>query len=311
MNILFFGSSDYSYECLKAIMTKHNVIGIITHPDKPQRNHKLEPTFLKAKMLNSNIPIYQPINIKNEYNLIKELNPDLIVSAAYGQILSEDIINIPKYKSINFHASLLPKYKGASPIRQVIIDGEEKTGITSIYMDKTIDTGNIILQKEIVIDKDETFDSLYNKFLNILPEITLDTLEEVLKFNKGIPQTLNNNSYTSKNNLKETELDWTKSCLEIDRFIRAYYSSPATFFFLGNKKIKVYKAKPIDVYHENPIGELIRIDKDFIRISCSKGYIDIYELQIPGKRIISAKDFINGNKKWLQQLMYKPDAFDF
>lgn len=308
MDILFFGSSDYSYECLKSLMDKYNIVGIITQPDKKGRKHSLEPTFLKQKMINSNIPIYQPENIKNEFELIKKINPDLILTAAYGQILPKEIIEFPKYKSVNIHASLLPKYKGASPIRQVILEGEEYTGLTSIYMDEKVDTGQIILQQKIKIDERETFSTLYNKFLKEIPEFTLKTIEAILNNRPSISQE-NICSYTNKVKSNDSIIDWNKSCIEIDRLIRAFANTPGASCTLRDRKFKIFKSEVIDIFHENKPGNLIRIDKNFIRIACGKGYIDIYELQIPGKRVIATKDFINGNKKWLNKLLEQNSTY--
>lgn len=308
MDILFFGSSDYSYECLKSLMDKYNIVGIITQPDKKGRKHSLEPTFLKQKMISSNIPIYQPENIKNEFELIKKINPDLILTAAYGQILPKEIVEFPKYKSVNIHASLLPKYKGASPIRQVILEGEEYTGLTSIYMDEKVDTGKIILQQKIKIDKRETFSTLYNKFLKEIPEFTLKTIEAILNNTPSISQE-NICSYTNKVKSNDSIIDWNKSCIEIDRLIRAFANTPGASCTLRDRKFKIFKSEVIDIFHENKPGNLIRIDKNFIRIACGKGYIDIYELQIPGKRIIATKDFINGNKKWLNKLLEQNNTY--
>ncbi len=302
MDILFFGSSDYSYECLKSLINNYNIVGIITQPDKRGSKHGLEPTFLKQKMINSDIPIYQPENIKDEFELIKKINPDLILTAAYGQILPKEIVEFPKYKSVNIHASLLPKYKGASPIRQVILEGEEYTGLTSIYMNEKVDMGEIILQQKIKIDERETFSTLYDKFLKEIPEFTLKTVNAVLNNIKSIPQE-NINSYVGKIKSNDSLIDWNKSCLEIDRLIRAFSNTPGALCTLGNKKFKIFKSEVINIFHENKPGSLIRVDKNFIRIACTKGYIDIYELQIPGKRIIQTKDFINGNKKWLNELL--------
>ena len=299
MNILFFGSSDYSYECLKPLLHKYNVVGIITQPDKPKRGKIPEPTFLKEKMKDCNIPIFTPEHIKDEYELIKRINPDLIITAAYGQILPKEIIDIPKYKSINFHASLLPKYKGASPIRQVIINGEKETGITSIFMDEKIDTGKIIYQEKITISNDETYISLYKKFLEKIPDFTLKTIDLVLNGESGKEQE-NIMSYTNKIKIEDTKINWEENCKEIERKIRAYYPTPGMYGYIYDRKFKIYKVKILDVFHEYTPGTIIRVEKDFIRIACGKGYIDIYELQIPGKKIIKAKDFINGNKKWLK-----------
>lgn len=300
MNILFFGSSDYSYACLNAVLEEHHVVGIVTQPDKLNQRKKYEETYLKQKMKGKYIPIYQPYNIKEEYELIKEINPDLILTAAYGQILSQRILDIPKYGSVNIHASYLPYYKGASPIRQVIIDGQEYTGITSIYMDEDVDTGRIIIQEKIPLAERETFGSLYKKFLDIIPEFTIKTIDSVLSGNKGTEQEYIKNSYTRKNTNNDLLIDWQNECLDIDRQIRAFSPDCGCKCFIAGKEFKIFEAKPLDIYHNNDAGLLIRVDKDFIRISCGKGYIDIYKIQIPGKKIITATDFINGNRQWLK-----------
>ncbi len=307
MRILFFGSSDYSYYCLKALPEK-DIIGIITQPDKPGRKGKSSPTYLKEKMQDSSIPIYQPKNIKTEYALIKKINPDLIITAAYGQILPKEIIEYPTHGSVNIHASLLPKYKGASPIRQVILNDEKETGLTAIFMNEKIDEGDILYQQKVTVDKEETFSTLYQKLLNIIPEFTAETLKLVESNKKGKPQE-KIYSYSGKISIKDGFIDWNKDCNEVDRIIRAFSSKPGATCTIDNKTLKIFKSKKLDIYHENMPGQIVRCEKDFFRVACKKGYIDIYELQIPGKKIISSRDFINGNKVWLKNQLNKRTEF--
>lgn len=301
MKILFFGSSDYAYVCLNTLTSIYDVIGIITQPDRPGKNHKVEPTYVKRKMAETDIPIFTPLDVNTEYDLIKSLSPDMIFTAAYGQILSKKILNIPKYGSINIHASYLPAYRGASPIRQTIIDGCKTTGITSIYMDEKVDAGKIIIQEEIKIEEDETFGSLYEKFLNILPEFTVKTVESVISGNKGIAQPKESN-YAHKNTSADTYINWQDPCVNIDRQVRAFSPVPGVHCKIGTRDFKIYEVKPIDVYHNNEPGTVVRIEKDFLRIACGKGYIDVYKIQIPGKNILNTRDFINGNKLWLNEI---------
>lgn len=298
MKILFFGSSDYSYLCLKALPEK-DIVGIITQPDKPGRKGNAAPTYLKEKMQDASIPIYQPENIKTAYALIKKINPDLIITAAYGQILPKEIVDYPAYGAVNIHASLLPKYKGASPIRQVILNNEKETGLTAIFMNEKIDEGDILYQQKVKIDEEETFSSLYQKLLDIIPEFTCKTLELIKSNEKGRPQE-KVDSYSGKITIKDGFINWDNDCDDVDRIIRAFASKPGATCIIDDKTLKIFKSKKLDIYHDYMPGQIVRCEKDFFRVACRKGYIDIYEVQIPGKKIISSRDFINGNKSWLR-----------
>lgn len=307
MRILFFGSSDYSYAAFK-VLPQEEIVAIITQPDRKGRKGKTE-TFLKEKTKSSGIPIFQPENIKESFNLIKDINPDLIITAAYGQILPKSILDYPKYGAVNIHASLLPKYKGASPIRQVILNDEKETGLTSIFMNENIDEGDILCQQSIPIVPEETYSSLYNKILETVPEFMLYTLKCIKEGQKGTKQE-KVDSYSGKITLKDGFIKWEDDCEEICRTIRAFANTPGATASIDDKTIKIYQAKPLDIYHDNIPGQIIRFEKDFFRVSCGKGYIDVYEVQLPGKKIMPAKDFINGNKQWLNNQIKNKKTFE-
>ena len=313
MNIVFFGSSKFAAPSLKAILaSKHKVVCAVTQPDKPQgRGLHFAGTVIKTIALDSGIKIYQPDNVNDAdtAGLLKELKPDLFVVIAYGQILAQKILDVPKIFSINVHASLLPKYRGAAPINWAIIKGEKKTGISIIKMSKEMDAGPIILQKETDINNFDTAITLEEK-LSVLAADSLSAVISSIEDNNYNlqPQDERSVSFAPKLKKEDGRIKWEETAQDIYNLIRGCINWPGAFTYYNDKLLKIYKARvfPYERSAGSPLpGTIADISKEGITVVTSKDKLTIEELQIEGKRRMNAQDFTAGHKICIGQIFGK------
>ena len=292
MKILFMGTPEFAKRTLQELVeNKFDVVRVITQPDKPVgRKMILTPSPVKQYALQKNIAICQPETLKDEnfYNLLKNINPDIIVVVAYGQILPKNVLEYPKYGCVNVHASLLPKYRGAAPINAAIINGEKITGITTIFMDDGIDTGDMLLKESVEIGENETFGELHDRLAQIGGKVLVETLNQI-KNNKikREKQFIDGVSYVKKIDNNMCEINWNLSAKEIHNKIRGLSPIPTAFTWLNKKKLKIFKSIILNSDDAN-------VEK--LEIKTSDGVIKILELQLESGKRMSAVDFLNGNK---------------
>ena len=296
MRVVFMGTPDFSVPALERIATEHEVVAVVTQKDKPKgRGMSVRYTPVKESALKLNIPIYQPDKVKEESFVeeLKELNPDVIVVIAFGQILSNDILTLPKYGCINVHASLLPKYRGAAPIQWAVIDGEEKSGVCTMKMDEGLDTGDIIDVDEITLDPKETGGSLFDKLSKLGGELILKTLQN-LEFGKAtfIKQDDSKSTYAKKMTKELGRIDFTKDAESIERLIRGLNPWPSAFTYLDGKVMKIWDADVVDA--GGVPGTVISEEKDSFVIATGSKALKVNELQLEGKKRMKASDFLNG-----------------
>ena len=296
MRVVFMGTPDFSVPALERIATEHEVVAVVTQKDKPKgRGMSVSYTPVKESALKLNIPIYQPDKVKEEnfVDELRKLNPDVIVVIAFGQILSNDILTLPKYGCINVHASLLPKYRGAAPIQWAVIDGEEKSGVCTMKMDEGLDTGDIIDVDEITLDPKETGGSLFDKLAKLGGELILKTLQN-LEFGKAtfIKQDDSKSTYAKKMTKELGHIDFTKDAESIERLIRGLNPWPSAFTYLDGKVMKIWDADVVDA--GGVPGTVISEDKDSFVIATGSKALKVNELQLEGKKRMKASDFLNG-----------------
>ena len=274
MKVLFMGTPDFAVPCLESIIKSenNNVIGVVTQPDKPKgRGHKLQPTPVKAKAVEYNIPVFQPETLKNRSfeDELKQLNPDIIVVVAYGQILPEYILNFPKFGCINVHASLLPKYRGAAPIQWSVINGDTTTGVTTMYMAKSLDTGDMIQKAEIQIGDEETAGELHDRLSLIGADLIVETIK---KLSEGkairVPQNDSLSSYAPMLNKETGHIDWNKNSSDIINLIRGTNPWPGAFTSYKSEIMKIYKAYKGNTNTVGKPGEIIGIKNKKIEVCC-------------------------------------------
>lgn len=299
MKIVFMGTPDYAVKTLEALITAgHEVAAVFAQPDKPVgRKHILTAPPVKVCALEHGITVYQPETLKGEEakNILEEINPDAIVVVAYGKILPEYILSIPKYGCVNGHASLLPFYRGSAPIQWSIINGEKKTGVTTQLMDKGIDTGDILEQAEVLIGEEETAEELFERLSEISAELMISTLQK-LENGEIIPQKQDETKATYAPIIKKemAELNFNKSAEEIHNAVRGFYSWPCAFFFISGKRIKVISCRVAGKTNEKA-GTVITQNGELL-IACGDGNtISLVTLQPEGSKPMSAKQFLNGN----------------
>lgn len=300
MKIVFMGTPDFAVPSLNALLiSKKDIAAVVTQPDKPSgRGKKLTPPPVKTVALNSGIRVLQPERIKDEafVNTIKEINPDVIVVAAYGKILPAKILHLPKYGCINVHASLLPKYRGAAPINWAIINGEKETGITIMQMDEGLDTGGILLQKGIEITKEDTAGTLSNKLSKIGAGLLIEGLSAIEKGGiKAIPQDNSKSSYAPMLKKEDGQIDWTKGAEDIYNMVRGMDPWPGAFTYYKGELWKVWKVRHGDTGKGRP-GEILTADKDRIDVVSKDSVISILEIQPANKKRMPVSDFLRGNK---------------
>lgn len=304
MRVVFMGTPEIAAGILKTLIaSRHEVVAVVTQPDKPNaRGNEIIFSDVKKVALEHNITVFQPEKASEEtfVESIRELNPDIIVVTAYGQILRENILNLPKYRCINVHASLLPKYRGASPIQWAVINGEKESGVTIMYMEKGLDTGDMILTRKIELAPDETAGSLYDRLMELGGPTLLDAMDMIENGTaKPVPQ--NNDEATYVTVLKKSmgELDFNNSAEYLERLIRGLIPWPGAFTFVNGKMLKLWKTVVSGVLmNEGEAGVPGRlfVRDDELFIETSEGSLQILELQIEGKKRMCTSDFLRGYK---------------
>ena len=276
---------------------------VVTQPDKVRgRNNKISFSPIKEIAVKNNIEVFQPEKIKQDYQTIIDKNPDIIITAAYGQIIPEELLFFTKYKAINVHASLLPKYRGGAPINRAIENGEKYLGITIMYMDKLMDNGDMISQRKIELKEEDNFDTM-NKKLSILGrDLLMDTLPSIINStNERIKQKEEDVTIIKLLNKEELLIDFNNDFVSVFNKIRSLDSVPGAYTFLNNKKYKLYDVR-LGKNIIDEIGKVVDI-KDYLEIACKNGTIKVYSIQEEGKKKMNIKDFFNGHKK--EDFLYK------
>ncbi|MBR3805480.1 MAG: methionyl-tRNA formyltransferase [Clostridia bacterium] len=302
MKIMFMGTPEISATCLKRLIDDgHNVTSVISREDKPRgRKMIMTPTAVKALALENNIPVYTPKTLRDDdfSALLKELSPDLIVVVAYGKILPPEVINYPRYGCINLHVSLLPKYRGAAPMQRAIMEGEEKTGVTVMYMDEGLDTGDIIAVSEFDIGPLDDFEVIHDRSAEIGSALLSKTIYDIAAGNiKRIKQDDTLATYASKVEKEDCKLNLTLSAKKLDFIIRGVTPIPGAFVYHNGKMLKINKATPIDMNAE--AGKVIALDErgeGSITVGCGEGALLITSVIPDGKGKMTAGDFIRGRK---------------
>ena len=300
MKIVFMGTPEFAVPCLQKIIDEgHEVLAVVTQPDKPKgRGKKLAMPPVKELALKYNIDVYQPVKAREEsfVEKLKEINPELIVVVAFGQILPKSILDIPKFGCVNVHASLLPKYRGAAPLNWVIINGEEKTGVTTMYMDVGLDTGDMILKSEIPLDDEITAGELHDKMMidgaNVLKE-TIDLIAQ-----GKAPREKQNDDETCYSPIMDKTLgniDWNKSAKDIHNLVRGVNPWPSAYTTYENQTMKIWKTKVVDKNSDKAPGTILKVDKEGIEVNTGNGVIQISEIQMSGKKRMVVSEYIKGN----------------
>ncbi len=306
MKIIFMGTPDFARTALeKIIEAGHEVTLVVTQPDKPKgRSGELQVSDVKACALEHGIPVFQPVRIKLPENVaeLKKYEADIYVVAAFGQILSQEILDIPKFGCVNIHASLLPKYRGAAPIQQAILDGEEKTGVTIMQMAAGMDTGDILIQREIPIEHNETGGGLFDKLSILGGELIVDALPMIERGElTPVPQDEAKATKCGKLSKDMGKIDFYKDADTIRNLVRGLNPWPSAFTSLNGKMLKIWKAEVEEDSSDNQakdaeIGAIVHVEKDSFSVKTGKGYLKVEELQLEGKKRMMVKDFLLGYK---------------
>ena len=298
MKIIFMGTPDFAAASLEALIaSRHEIQAVVTQPDKPKgRKGELTPPPVKVIAKREGIKVYQPLKVRDEefVKTLRAYNPDVMVVVAFGQIIPLSILKMPKFGCVNIHGSLLPKYRGAAPIQWAVLDGEKETGITTILMDEGIDTGDILLKKTIKIDADETSGSLFDKLMALGAETILETLDELEK--GSLTPTKQEESPTAYAKMLTKAMgliDFTKSAKELDCFVRGMDPWPSAYTLLAGKTLKLWKVRAVE--KSGKAGSVIDIDKESFTVACGEGAIEVLEVQLEGKKRMSAGDFLKGS----------------
>lgn len=298
LKIVFMGTPDFSVKVLEELIKNYNVIGVVTKPDaKVGRHSELKPSPVKCLAEKNNIKIFEPIKIREEYKEILEIKPDMIITCAYGQIIPKEVLDYPKYGCINVHASLLPKNRGGAPIHRVIINGEEKTGITIMYMAEGMDDGDIITQEEIKIEPLDNVGTLHEKLSNLGAKLIIDTIPDIIS-GKEIRRKQNEAEVTFAYTIKKEDelIDFNDTTKDIYNKIRGLYPFPIGYSTLDGKIIKICESK---VGTSNPKipGEIINIYNDGIGVSTKDGEIILTKIKPEGKKEMLVSSYLNGIDK--------------
>ncbi len=302
INIVFFGTPKIALKSLEYLYNsdKINVLAVVTQPDKPAgRGHKLTMSPIKEFALTKNLPVFQPKSIRKSPEVIealKDLKPDFFVTFAFGQILSQEVLDIPKYATINLHASLLPKYRGANPIQRAIINGDKETGICTMITELGLDCGDVCLKEIIKISDNTTCVDLFDEISEKSPELLEKTLIGLVeKTITPLKQCEDGVCFANKLDKEECLIDWNKDAQSIHNLVRGIYKFPCAYFMHNDKIIKVLETKVCN--GSGTAGEFLNITKDGIEVACGDKSILLVRIKPEGKGVMSARDWYNGLKK--------------
>mgnify|MGYP003371673219 FL=1 len=300
MRVIFMGTPDFATGTLEEIVKAgHEVAGVVTQPDKPKgRGKTMMPTPVKETALKYNLPVYQPKKVREPefVELLRSLKPDVMVVAAFGQIITKEILEMPKYGCINVHASLLPAYRGAAPIQWAVINGDKESGVTIMQMDEGIDTGDMIEKAVVPIAEDETGGSLFDKLSHTGAKLcvkVLRDLEEGTAVREKQPEE-STTPYAKMIDKKMGEVDWKKSAKEIEQLIRGLNPWPSAYTKVHGKTLKLWRAKVLlETSQMNP-GQIVKVTKDSLAVQTGQGMLEIQELQLEGKKRMDTSSFLRG-----------------
>ncbi len=307
--VIFMGTPKIAAVCLAAILEHKDidVVAVVCQPDKPTGRHK-EIIFSPVKQLalDHNIPILQDAKVSNLYEKIKELNPDLIFTCAFGQFIPSNILELPQYKCVNLHASLLPKLRGGAPIQWAIINQEKTTGFSLMYMDKKMDAGNIIKQYPINIDPQETYASLYDKLCVLAGDILSKDFKLLFDKNlKSIVQDESKVTFGYNITRDDEKINWRKSNLEVDALIRGLYNVPIAYTTYEDQIIKIHKATPVQSYANAAPGSIISLTNKEMIVACGQNAIKLELIQMAGKKPLLISQIVNGNHPFKVGRLFK------
>lgn len=297
MRIVFMGTADFSHAVLEMLIkNNYPVVGVVSQPDRPVgRKHVLKPTLVKELALKHGIVCVQPEKIRKDYQAVLDLKPDLIITAAYGQIIPKALLEAPKLGCINVHASLLPKLRGGAPVHHAIMDGEKETGVTIMYMAEKMDAGDMLARVKTEISEDETVGTLYARLTtlgaNLLEEILPDFLEGKLMAEKQ-DETLV--TYAPTITREQEHVSFNRPLIVVDRHIRALHPWPCAYAKYLDANVKLWKGHPTTLQTSKLPGTIVQIDKSGIYVACQDGVYCLDEIQMPGKKRMMVKEYLNG-----------------
>lgn len=296
--IVFMGTPDFSTGILEMLIEEHEVIAVVTQPDRPVGRKKvLTPPPVKKVAVKHNIPVYQPekLNHSPELEEIINLQPDLIVTAAFGQLLPKSLLDAPKYKAVNVHASLLPKYRGGAPIHYAVMNGEKKTGVTIMYMAEKLDAGNIISQDEIDIKENDTVGDVHDQLAVLGTALLKRTLPTIFNgTNDSIPQDESLVSFASNISREDERIDWRQDAESIHNHIRGLSPWPVAYTTMNDKNMKLWRSEIVRNVKGNP-GEIVEITKSAIIVATgSEDGVALTEIQLAGKKRVQTRDYLSG-----------------
>lgn len=305
MKIVFMGTPDFAVGALQAIIEAgHQVVAVVTQPDKPKgRGKEMQMTPVKACAVAHDIPVFQPVKVKaaEAVSVLRSYEADIFVVAAFGQILSEEILNMPKYGCVNIHASLLPKYRGAGPIQWAIIDGEKKTGVTIMQMDKDLDTGDMLFKTEVEIDARETGDSLHDKLAKAGAKLIVEALPKIEAGDvTPVKQKDEESCYAKMLQKSMGRIDWQLSAVKLDCLIRGLISWPGASTVYHGKNLKIWEEEAADEtaaciqLKDAEPGTVVGVEKDAIYVQTGDGVLKLLSVQLEGKKRMAVRDFLLG-----------------
>lgn len=298
LNVIFMGTPSFAVPVLNKLIENTNVIMVVCQPDKEKdRKGNIIFSDVKKVALENNIEVYQPIKVKEEYQYIIDKNPDIIITCAYGQIIPSEILDFPKYGCINVHGSLLPKLRGGAPIHHAIINGDKVTGITIMYMDKKMDAGDIIKNREVEILDTDNLDSLYSKMSYVGADLLIETLPSIINgTNDRIKQDESLVTFGFNITKEDEIINFNDSAINVFNKVRGLDSVPGASTYLDNKRVKIYKVEVTNKESKNIPGEIVDVVKDGILVSTKDYLIKIIELKVEGKKKCTVKEYLNGIK---------------
>ena len=302
LNLLFMGTPEISaYVFEQMILAGYHFVGLVAQPDHPVgRKGIIEKVPTKVIAEKYNIPVFQPIKIRKDFSFMDNLKVDLVITLAYGQIVPQGFLDIPRFGCLNLHGSLLPKLRGASPVQTALINNEKVTGVTLMEMVAAMDAGRMYGKKEVVIEEDDNATSLFKKISEAAKDLVLELLPKYVDGElEGIPQNEEEVTFCSLIKPEQEKLDLSKDILEVYGYIRGLSDEPGAYLYLDNQKLKIFKAKIANDLVTAEVGTIVQADKRGLLLQCQNGQLAILELQKEGKKRMDYKAFINGNQNLL------------